>query len=133
MSKEKLHRCLLKCNIIFSSRKNHYEHQSERPEIVAMWANYLARIKEYRGQGYVIFNHDETWVLWIMAQSKVWSFEGDDPLCKVPSGTGDCSIVSRLSSAKTGLLEGCLLLFRGKESNKGADYNMEMCAAVFMD
>lgn len=118
----------------FSKRQNHYEHQRERADIVQKRASYLDGIQNYRDEDYVIYYQDETWVFKSMAQSMVWSHEdAREANYKVPSGSGDRCIVSHLGSAETGLLEGCLLMYRGIKANKSADYHSEMNTDVFID
>ena len=48
-----------------------------------------------------------------------------------PSGRGERSIVFHIGCAETGLLEDCLLMFRGSKPNKSSDYHSEMNWDVF--
>jgi hypothetical protein len=95
---------------MFKSRKDQYDHQREREDIVVMRANYLEWVQKYRERGYCIFNQDKTWVFNNMSQGKVWQEDGGEIMYKVPSGSGDRATVSHLGSAETGLLDDCLLL-----------------------
>lgn len=93
--------------------------------------------KKYRDEGYVNFAEakrgcSKTWHRAKSGHLMGTSFEGDKSQCKVPSGCGGHSIVCHLGSAETGLLENCLLLYRGVKSNKEADYHSEMNASVFL-
>ena len=49
----------------------------------------------------------------------------------VPSGKGERSILCHVVSKDVGLLEGCMLLFRGSKSSKSSDYHTEMNWNVF--
>lgn len=50
-----------------------------------------------------------------------------------PVGQWRQSIVSYLGSTDTGLMDGCLLLYRGSKSRKNADYYLEVNGDVFLD
>ena len=56
-----------------------------------------------------------------------------DDLITVSSGRGERSILSHVASAQTGLLDGCMFLYRDSKSNKSADYRSEMNWNVFSD
>ena len=69
-----------------------------------------------------------------MRCSKIWKFlksDSADGLYTVTSGKGDRSIICHVGCAETGLLENCLLMFRGSKSNKSSDYHTEMNWDVF--
>ncbi len=81
-----------------------------------------------------IYYQDESWGLKNMARSKIWRDKVEmstDDLYKVPSGKGERSISSHIGCAETGLLDGCLLLFRGSKSLHDTDYHSEMNWNVF--
>lgn len=44
----------------------------------------------------------------------------------VPSGKDERSIISHVGSGETGLLDNCMLLYRGLKENKSDDYHTEM-------
>ena len=44
----------------------------------------------------------------------------------VPSGSGERSIDAHVGSSETGLLQGCLLMYRGKHAKQSDDYHKEM-------
>lgn len=76
-----------------------------------------------------IFYQEETWVFKNMACSQTWIDNVEDSAYNtfnVPSGKGERSILSHVSSNEQGLLEHCLLLYRGAKANKDADYLTEM-------
>jgi hypothetical protein len=76
---------------MFKSRKNRYDHQREREDIVAMRANSLEWVQKYRERGYCIFYQEELGFS-IMSQGKVWQEDGGEIMYKVPCGSGDCAI-----------------------------------------
>ena len=101
---------------------------------MSMRDNYLDWISKYRAMGYRIYFQDETWVFKNMACSKAWKDIQSgctNGLYAVPSGRGERSIVCHVESAETGLLDNCLLMFRGSKSNKSSDYHSEMNWDVF--
>ena len=49
----------------------------------------------------------------------------------MPSGKGERSILCRVGSKYVGLLEGCMLLFRGSKTSKSSVYHTEMNWSVF--
>jgi len=70
-----------------------------------------------------------------MAQNRIWQPSvvkcADDVDYRVPSDSGDRSIVCHLGSAETGLLEDCLLMFTGRK-RANPDYHSEMNGSVFL-
>jgi hypothetical protein len=52
--RDTLHTFLTQHGFIFKSRKNHYDHQREREDIVVVRANYLEWVQKYRERGYCI-------------------------------------------------------------------------------
>ena len=71
-----------------------------------------------------------------MTSTKAWkdvvkNTTGD--FTRMPSGRVERLILSHVFSADTGLLDGCMLLYRGSKSNKSADYHSEMNWDVFSD
>ena len=87
-----------------------------------------------RNEGRCIYFQDENWVFKNMACNKVWKDivgDANDDYFTVPSGKGERSILSHRGCADIGLLDQCMLLFRGSKSNKSADYHAEMNWDVF--
>ena len=69
-----------------------------------------------------------------MVSQKVWKGSvgnSTSQLPKKPSGSYNLSILSHLCRENLGLLDGCLLLFRGEKSNKDSNYHSEMNWNVF--
>ena len=69
-----------------------------------------------------------------MTWAKIWKYsitDSTDGVYNVPFGKGKRSIISHIGCAETGLLDNCLLLFRGSKSNIDADYHTEMNWDVF--
>ena len=132
--KETLYNFMLHTGYSFEKRQSHYEYTKERDDIICMRENYLDWINRYRNEGYRIFYQDETWVFKNMAQSKIWiDSEAEAVDYRVPSGSGARTIICHLGSNETGLLEGCLLMYRGSKSRQSDDYHTEMNADVFQD
>jgi len=135
-SRSTLYRFMKSIGYIYGERISPYENKKNRVDIILMRDNYLEWISKYRESGHTIFYQDETWVFKNMACSKVWQdFVGDSTkdTFDVPSGKGERSILSHVGSAENGLLDGCMLLYRGSKSNKDADYHSEMNWNVFSD
>ena len=80
-----------------------------------------------------LFFQDETWTNQNAAPSKTWKDGTSGTKVKTSSGVGARCIISHIGSCDTGLLDGCLLLFRGQTSKKNSDYHTEMNTAVFLD
>jgi len=119
---------------IYKNRVSYYEHTRKRTDVVALRDNYLEWIEKYRDEGYDIFYQDETWVFKNMVTNKVWQdTEDNDDNFRVPPGSGERSILCHLASESAGLLNGCMLLYRGKKALRGSDYHQEMCWDVFSD
>ena len=81
-----------------------------------------------------IYYQDETRVFNNMTCTKMWidiRENTTEDVLRVLSGRGDRSILSHIDCADTGLVEKCMLLFRGLKSNKSADYHTEMNWEVF--
>lgn len=119
---------------IYGDRISPYVHKKSREDIILMRDNYLEWINHYRENGFNIFYQDETWVFKNMTCSKVWQDTAEDSTkdtFNVPSGKGERSILSHVGSGETGLLEGCMLLYRGAKANKSEDYHTEMNWDVF--
>ena len=119
---------------IYGERVSHYEHTETIEDVVKMRNNYLTWIDKYRQEGYRIYYQDETWVFKNMTCTKVWRDSSEDKIDEVftvPSGKGERSILSHVGCAETGLLNECMLLFRGAKSNKSSDYHTEMNWNVF--
>ena len=69
-----------------------------------------------------------------MSCNKVWKYivgEATDDCFTNPSGKGERSILYHIGCADTGLLDQCMLLFRGSKSSKSADYHTGMNWAGF--
>lgn len=49
----------------------------------------------------------------------------------VPSSRGDREIIPHLGCSETGILEDCLLVFKGSKSNNSSDHPTEMNWDVF--
>ena len=133
-SRASLHRFMRKNDFVFGPPKSHYEYTRERAEIITMREKYLFWIHKYRNEGYHIFYQDETWLNKNMSPNRIWTYANNDVTdYKVPSGKGERSIICHLGSAETGLLDGCLLMFRGSKSSQSSDYHTEMNSEVFLD
>lgn len=133
-SRATLHRFMQTCGFIFEDRVTHYEATKSKEDIVSMRDNYLEWIDKHRQEGYDILFQDETWVFKNMCSKKVWKdTKGDSTsgILKTPSGSGERSILSHVISETSGLLEDCMLLYRGAKSNKDSDYHSEMNWDVF--
>lgn len=52
---------------------------------------------------------------------------------QVPFGKGERIIICLLGSPETGLLHDCMLMLRGKKSNRKSDYHTDMHSHVFLD
>lgn len=118
----------------FDDHVSPYEHKKRPDDIQLMRDNYLEWIQNYRAEGYNIYYQDETWVFKNIACRKVWQDKvgnSTQGTFNVPSGKGERSILSHVASQETGLLNNCLLLFRGAKSNKSEDYHTEMNWDVF--
>ena len=101
-----------------------------------MHDNYPKWVSYYRENDYRIFYQDEICVFKNMACTKIWKVfaaERMETEYKVLAGKKDRSLVFRLGFAESGLLENCLLLFRGSKSNNSSDYHTEMKWFVFSD
>ena len=69
-----------------------------------------------------------------MTCTKMWKYireKATEDVLHVPSGRGERSILSHIGPTDSGLLNRCMLLFRGSKSNKSADYHTEMYWDVF--
>lgn len=135
-SRATLHRFMIRIGFIHDERVTHYEHTRTRADIVSMRDNYLEWIQKYRSMGYSVYYQDETWVFKNMKSKKVWTDKTGNALVnqpKAPSGSGERSILAHVCSEETGLLENCMLLFRGKNSKNSDDYHTEMNWSVFSD
>lgn len=133
-SRATLHRYMQKIGFVYKNRVSYYQHTKERQDVVAMRDNYLEWIQYYRENNYEIFYQDETWVFKNLTKKMVWQDtegEATKNIFNVPAGSGERSILCHLGSDKTGLLEGCMLLYRGSKALKNDDYHREMCWDVF--
>ena len=69
-----------------------------------------------------------------MSSSRIWTCANNGVTeYKVPPGKSERNIIYHLGSAETGLLDGCLLMFRGSKSSQSSDYHTEMYTEVFFD
>ena len=128
-SRSTLYRFMKRIGFVYEDRVTHYEHTRNREDIIKMRDDYLDWIRKYREEGRRVYYQDETWVFKNMSCPKVWKDIvglSTDGCFMVPSGKGERSILSHIGCAETGLLDGCMLLFRGSKSNKNADYHSEM-------
>ena len=132
-SRTTLFRFMRRVGFSFSDRPSAYDKAKERPEIRAMRADYLERIKMHRAEGRTIFYQDETWIFKNMARKKVWRHNGISNDVAAPAGRGPRCIVSHVGSSGTGLVPEALLMFRGSKASKSADYHSEMNTEVFMN
>lgn len=69
-----------------------------------------------------------------MTNSMVWhDTEGGSTkdTFTVPAGSGERSILCHLASDKTELVEGFMVLYRGKKALKDSNYHKELCWDVF--
>jgi hypothetical protein len=128
-----LHTFLTQHGFTFKLRKNHYDHQREREDIVVLRANYLEWVQMYRERGFCVFYPDEAWVFNNMSHGKVWQEDGGEIVYKVPSGSGNVPLsliwaLRKLVSWKVACF--CTLM---PKSNNNADYHSEMKASVFLD
>ena len=131
-SRTTLYKFMQQTGFKFSHCKSHYDYTRERPDVMTMRENYLLWLSKYRQEGYEIYFQDETWANKNMGCSKVWQFTKTGEITyKVLAGKGARCIISHLGSKEHGLLDGCLLLFRGEKSKKEADYHTEMDAYNF--
>ena len=129
-----LHRFMKSVGFIYGDKTSHYEYTKNREDERITRDNYLKWVSHYRENEYRIYYQDETWVFKNMACTKIWedvAAEAMETDHKLPVGNGDRSIVCYVGSAESGLLENCLLLFRGSKSNKFSDYHTEMNWFVF--
>ena len=115
----------------FSDRASSYEKAREDPSIRAMRADFLERIRQYRRKGKDIYYQDETWLSKNMTAGKVWTHEILGAQFAAPSGAGGRSIISHVGGSRSGLLRKALLIYRGAQSPKSADYHSEMNSQVF--
>ena len=121
---------------VYEERVTHYEHTRNREDIIKMRDDYLDWIRKYREEGRRVYYQDETWVFKSMSCAKFWKDIvglSTNSCFMVPSGRRERSILSHVGCAETGLLDECMLLFRGSKSNKSADYHSEMNWNVFSD
>ena len=91
--------------------------------------DYLDWITKCREEGRRIYYRDETRVFKNMTCEKVWKDivgESTAGTFTVPSRRSERSILSHIGCAETGLLDECLLLFKGSKSKKNSDYFSEM-------
>ena len=133
-SRSTLYEFMKASGFIFGDRVSYYEVTKQREDVVSMRDNYLEWIKNYRDKNYEIYYQDETWVFKNMTSKKVWNDTAGDStkgILKATSGSGERSILSHVISETSGLLEGCMLLYRGSKSNQSADYHSEMNWDVF--
>ena len=131
-----LFRFMKSIGFVYGDKISHYEYTKSRADVITMRDSYLDWIRHYRESGYRVYYQDESWVFKNISCSKVWKDVRDystADVYKVPSGKGERSIISHIGCAETGLLDNCLLLFRGSKSNKAADYRSEMNWNVFSD
>ena len=120
----------------YDYRISHCDYTKHHPDIVTMRGNYSEWVQKYRYEGYNIYYPDETWEFKNRTKSKVWKDvikKTTNDLITVPSGKGECSILSRVASTKTGLLDGWMFLYRASKSNKSADCCSEINWKVFSD
>ena len=115
----------------------------ERNGIRASRAHFLRTVKEFRKRGYRIVYLDETWVNKNHCLSKAWLPDMDTNnilnlvtnrnllLPNILSGKGTRLIVLHAGCSETGFIEGCDLVFMGKDID--GDCHKEMNANVFMD
>ena len=133
-SRSTLYRVMKLIRFAYEDKLSHHQHTRDREDILKMRDDYLDWLDHYREQGYHIFYQDETWVFKNMTCSKVWQDIVDhatDGTFAVPSGEEERSILCHIGSPGTGLLDNCIVLFRGSKSNKQADYHLEMNWNVF--
>ena len=120
--------------LVYEDRITHYEHTKSREDIIKMRDDYLDWITKYREERRRIYYQDETWVFKNMACAKVWKDivgESTAGTFTVPSRRDERFIVPHIGCTETGLLDECLLLFRGSKSNKNSEYHSEMNWNVF--
>ena len=133
-SRSTLYRFMKSIGFAYEDKLSHYQHTRDREDIVKMRDEYLEWLNYYREQRYRIFYQDETWVFKNMTSPKVWKDivgHATDGTFVDPSGKGERSILCHIGSPHIGLLDNCILLFRGSKSNKKADYHSEMNWNVF--
>lgn len=121
-------------SFVYDEHVSDYEFTKNQDDVVSMKDNYLEWIKEYRKKGYRIFYQDETWVFKDMTCKKVWhdkTASTNETTIKVPSSSGERSILSLIISEEDGLLENCMVSYRGKKANKSEDYHTKMNWDVF--
>ena len=123
-----------KIGFVYYDRLTRYEHTKMKQDIIKITDDYLEWIYKYRKEGSRICYQDETWVFKNMSCSKVWkdiAGKATDECFIAPSGKGERSILPHIGCTGTGLLDNCMLLFRGSKSNKSAEYHNEMNWDVF--
>ena len=121
---------------VFKDQISHYERSKTREDIVAMRDNYLEWVRNYRNDGYEIYYTDETWIFKNMITKKMWldvTGSSTQGALQVPSVNSARSILAHVGSETTGLLPGCMLLYRGSQEKKSSDYHSEMCWDIFKD
>lgn len=135
-SRATLHRFLQASGFVFDDKITHYEYTKQREDVVSMRDNYLEWISSYREKGYEVYYQDETWVFKNMTSEKVWhDTQGDSTkeMSRTPSGSGERSILTHVISENNGLLDGCMLMYRGSKAKQSEDYHSEMNWDVFSD
>ena len=123
-----------KIGFVYDDRLTRYEHTKMRLDIIKMRDDYLERIEKYRKGGRRIYFQDETWVFENMRSGKVWkdiAGKSTNGCFNVQSGKRERYTLSHIGYAETGLLDQCMILFRGSKSNKSADYHTELNWDVF--
>ena len=135
-SRESLRRFMISSGSRYSTRPNHYYFTRERHGVQLKRDDYLEATHTYRTEGYNIYYQDEKWIFKNMAQARVWQpttiRDMTEVDYRVSSCSGDRSIVCNVGSPYTGLLDGCLLLFKGKK-RADPNYHSEMNGTAFMD
>ena len=115
----------------------------ERKEICDSRSHYLRTVKDFRRRGYRIVYLDETWINKNHCLTKSWLPSCDinniiniveNKNMKLPnirSGKGTRLIILHAGCSETGFIEGCELVFIGKDVD--GDYHREMNSTVFID
>jgi len=104
----------------------------ERPDIVVNWRNYLREKRKLMRESPESqwFYLDETFIHKNLIRKRALVRNNELPPCKLPISSGERFIILHIGS-KEGFLNGCELVFRGKNINN--DYHTEMNSTVFED
>ena len=135
-SRSTLHRFIKSIGFAYEDKTSHYQHTRDRVHVLKIRDGYLEWLYYYREQRYRIFYQNKTWLFKNMTCSKIWQYDivhATDGTFMVPTGKRERSVLFHIGSPDTGLLDNCILLFRGSKSNMQADYHSETNWNVFIN